>query len=229
MAIKPRAKGIPPLTKYSDLHAFAISVIISLTGNANFPVPAPILVALGALEVTLAAEIAAWGPVGARGSHTDLMNLRSAALAMRNALVQEQGYVQGVCSGLVGDYAFQAAVMSGSGFGVKNAGIPQGVLAAVENFHQFFKANVSPFHVGLDWEKPLGLTSKGNVKLYRVWKNISLNNFNDPGTLVIGTTTKTRFIDPTFPVANPSYYWITPVNYAGDGAPSNAVPVAPLT
>lgn len=227
MAIKPRAKGIPRVTAYGLLSSFAAFIIVSLTGNAAFATPDPAIVALTAAQTALDAAIAAWGPVGARGSHVDLMNLRSAALTMRNLLVQELGYVQSTVVAAGGDYAAQSAMMASSGFGVKNAPVPQGLLGQPENFHQNFRNNISIYFVGLGWKKPLGLTSPGNVKNYQIWRNPTNNVFNDPTCVGIGTATRTQFIDRT-PLDTPAWYFITASNDQGLGAPTAGLLVAPI-
>ena len=229
MAIKPRAKGIPRVTAYQALVSFANDVFASMTGNAVFATPFPLLATIQTASNLLAADIAAWGPVGNRGSHLDLMTMRADALALRNLLVQELGYVQTTVVAAGGDYAAQAANMISSGFSVKNAGTPQGVLGQPENFHQQFLNRINIFFVGLRWKKPIGLTSPGNVKNYQILRGL-IDDINDPGTVVIATTTRTSFIDKSVASnrAVPYYYWITASNAAGIGSPTASVIVAPL-
>lgn len=229
MAIKPRGKGIPPVTKYAALSAFANGIVVSMTGNGNFAVPSPALATITAAQVALDADIAAWGPVGARGSHLDLMTMRADAFTLRNLLVQELGYVMNTVIAAGGDYAAQTAALVSSGYSAKNAPVPQGVLGPPENFHQQFLNRISIYFVGLRWKKPVGLNSPGNVKAYQVYRGL-INNFNDAQTIVIATTTRTSYIDRSIALDrnNPYYYWITASNDAGIGAPTAAVVVAAI-
>lgn len=229
MAIKPRAKGIPRFTAYSALSAFAAFVISSLTTNVAFyATPAPSVIALTAQLALLDAAISAWGVVGGRGSHVQLMALRSAAFTMRNMLVQELGYVMNTVIAAGGDYATQASNVVLSGFGVKNPGTPQGLLNQPENLHQFFKNSISIYHVGLKWNPPIGVTSPGNVHNYQIYRGLT-NSFTDPSTLIIGTSTKGLFIDSAVPPAAAAlYYFVTASNNFGAGSPTASLPVAPI-
>lgn len=225
MAQKPRIKGVPPVTKYSALVSLSNFVEYGLTTNiVPFPTPSPTVIALAAARAKVEADIALWGPVGGRGTHENLMTLRADALTLRNLLVQEQGYVLSTVIAAGGTYADQSLLIVDSGFGVKNAPTPQGLLGVPRNLHQFFKNGISIYHVGLKWKGPLGLTSPGNVKNYQIYRGTT-SSFTDVTTSVIGTSTKTLFIDHAPITGSPSYYWITASNSAGIGAPTAFVAV----
>jgi len=229
MAQKPRTKGIPKVTNYSGLVTFATTCIAAITGNLLFPTPVPTLISIGTLASTVSIDIANWGPVGARGPHTALMQLRADALSLRNLLVQLEGYVLNQASLISGDYAAQSAAIVSTGFGVKNPPVPQGLLGRVQNLHQFFKDSISIYHVALKFKKPLGLTSPGNVKNFQIYRG-SVDNINDAGTVCIGTSTKTLFIDNSpLQTAGASYYWVTASNDAGIGAPTASLIVNVVT
>lgn len=223
MAQKPRIKGIPAVSKYAALLAFANNVISSVTGNLSFPTPSPTIATIQAAATALSLDITAWGPVGARGSHLNLMTMRADAFALRNLLVQLAGNILSTTIAAGGDYAAQSAMIVSSGFGVKNPGTPQGLLGVPQNFHQYFKNGISIYHVGLRWKKPVGLTSPGNVKEYQIYRSLT----NDFATgIIIGTATRTAFIDnsPLLP-AGACYYWVTASNAAGIGAPTASLSV----
>lgn len=93
---KPIIKLGVPATKYTTLIALAERVQASMAGNLFFPIPSPTLLVLAALTTACQSALTAWGTVGHRGSHQDLVNLRSAAFALRNALIQETNYVTNV-------------------------------------------------------------------------------------------------------------------------------------
>lgn len=225
MALKPRVKGIPRVTAYAALVSFANSVFASMTGNLLYPTPDPALASIQTAADNVATAIAAWGPVHARGSHAQLMDLRAKALILRNLLVSLAGYVQNTVVIAGGDYATQASNIVSSGFSVKNAGVPQGVLGEPTDLHQNFKNNISIYKVGLKWKKPVGITSPGNVKNFQIFRGLT-SVFADAN--VIGTSTKTSFIDETtsaLPNGSTVYYFVTASNSAGIGAPTAALPV----
>jgi hypothetical protein len=223
MAQKPRIKGIPKVTDYSALVGFANTTIAGLTGNLTYPIPDPNLASIQAAVLSLQSNIAAWGPVGARGTHLDLMHMRSNAFLLRNLLVQLEGYVLSTAIAAGGDYATQSAAITSSGFGLKNPPSPQGLLGVPQNFHQFFKNGISIHNTALRWKKPLGLTSASNVKNYQIYRGAS-NGFNDPTITCIGTSTRCFFIDKTLS-NGPVWYFITASNDAGIGAPTAALAV----
>lgn len=193
-------------------------VIPSLTGNANYATPNPTLIALTADEVALSAAIATWGPVGNRGSHADLLALRAAATTAFNDLLAEAAYVQNTAQLAAGnDYVAMAVVIGTSGFGIKNAPQPQGILGAPQNLHRVFKNSISLYTPLLDWKKPIGLTSPNNVKSYQILRSLT-NNL--ASALVIATSTKTTFLDVTAGAGTVYYYWVKGVNSAGSGAES---------
>ena len=232
MAQKPRIKGIPRVTAYAALVSFGNTAIAAITGNLTFPAPFPTLIDIQSAVTLVENDIAAWGPQGARGSHQDLMTLRSDALALRNLLVQLEGYILNTVVAGGGDYAFQSSELTSSGFGVKNPPTPQGLLGVPQNLHQFFKNSISIYNVALRWKKPLGLTSPGNVKNYVIFRG-QTNDFNAASTVAIGTSTRCIYIDvkPPFsggPPLLPFYYWVAGVNDAGVGAPTASLQVNPV-
>jgi hypothetical protein len=207
--------------KYSNLASLLSSVIAAITANANFTTPNPTLAAGTALGVTLNDAITAWGPVGNRGSHADLLALREAALAVRNWLVAEANYVLNTASiAQPTDYSAQAAIITSSGFGVRNAPAPQGVLGMVQGLHQQVGIKFSPVQPRLRWKKPLGLTSPGNVKAYQIFKGTT-NVFGS--ATQIGTTTSTAYTDASATPSTAFYYWVVGVNAAGPGLVASAL------
>jgi len=230
MAKKVQIKGIPRVTNYSSLSSFAGNVVTMMSnplGSAFYLTPFPTLVNVSSAKLALDNAITAWGPVGARGSHSDLMILRSASLTLYNLLVQEAGYVLNTVIAFGGDYSIQSSNLILSGFGVKNPPTPQGLLGVPQNLHQWFKNSISIYHVGLRWKKPLNLTSPGNVKEYIIYRG-NQDGFTNPTTSKIASSTRTSFIDknPIVGGSSPtSFYWITAVNTAGEGAPTASLPV----
>jgi len=219
MTPKPRAALNVRVSQYSAISNLITAVVAGMTGNANFATPAPALAALTAAQVDLDAAIAAWGPVGNRGSHADLLNLRLQAITCYNLLFAESAYVDNTAQIAAGnDYVLMASIINSSGFAVKNAPTPQGVLGAPQDLIRVYADNVSLYDIKLKWKKPLGLNSPGNVKGYTVWRN-SANSF--PTATQIATTTKSTFIDNTVSAGETVYYWVTAFNTEGNGAESN--------
>ena len=219
---KALVKGAPPLTAYLAMNELASIVFAEMSFNiSNFPVPIPALSTLGTANTTLEGAISTWGPVGNRGSHNDLLNLRAASLAVQSILRQLAAYVQNLVP-TASDYATQAAFITSSGFSVKATPSVQGVLAAPTNLHQVFALNVPINKVKLRWKKPIGLNSKGNVKSYQVWRAVQ----TDPSAFsLVATTTKTSFVDLTTAASISYEYYVVGINNQGQGAISSVISV----
>lgn len=219
--MKPTATLNVKKSNYAGVVNLANRIVANMTGNLNFATPLPALAAIQAQVTICEAAIAAWGPVGNRGSHTDLLALRTATNDLYNLLLGEAAYVQNTAQILEPtDYIAQAAVINTSGFSVKNAPSPQGVLGAPQNLHRMFQNNITLYTPKLKWKKPIGLLSPNNVKSYQVLRN-TVNNFLT--ATVIGIATKTEFIDSTALAATQYWYWVKGVNTDGPGAESNVL------
>jgi len=212
---RPSATLNVRVNQYSALVDLGNRVFSSMTGNISFTTPIPTLLAIQTAVTAVENSIAAWGPVGNRGSHLDLVTLRDNATILRNLLIAEAQYVTNTAGIAAGsDYTAMATIIASSGFGVKNSPLPQGLLAAPQNLHQMFSNTISIHTPKIAWKKPIGLTSPNNVKSYQVIR--SLTNDIMAGT-VIATTTKTSFIDLTTAVATIYYYFVKGVNTDGPG------------
>lgn len=203
---------------YEGLVNLANRVFTSMTGNANYATPAPTLLALQTATTDVENAISVWGPVGNRGSHADLVDLRSKATTLYNLLLAEAQYVQTTAQVAAGNnYPDMAAIILTSGFAVKNPPTPQGLLGAPQNLHRMFSDSVSLYTPKLKWKKPIGLHSPNNVKSYQILRN-GMNNILT--AVVVGTSTKTDFIDTTAAAGQVYYYWVKGVNSEGAGAES---------
>ena len=121
------------------------------------------------------------------------------------------------------DYPAMAAMIITSGFAVKNNPNPQGLLGVPTDFRQIFANNINPYFVKMDWRKPVGLNSPGNVKSYQIMRSLT----DDFATaVVIGTSTKTTFTDVTAAHATVYFYWVRGVNTDGVGAQTASISVA---
>lgn len=220
---KPKIRFFVSKNNYQGVADLANSIFANMTGNLNFPSPLPTLINFQAAITALEAAITAWGTVGNRGSHAQLMAVRTASNAVYAMIVQLAGYVMS-CVNPLASYADQASFITTSGFSVKNTGTPQGVLEVVQNLHQVFAANIPIHSVKLDWKKPLNLKSPGNVKAYQIARNTTGANpvFAD----IIGSTTKTNYLDKNpAQSGTPSYYFIAACNDAGNGPWTNALTI----
>lgn len=210
-------------SNYAGVVNLANLVIASLTGNASFLTPIPSLLSLQAYTTAVSSAIAVWGPVGNRGSHADLLDLRTKVATLYSALLAEAQYVQNTAQLAAGnDYPAMAAIIGTSGFGVKNNPNPQGLLGVPTDFRQIFANNINPYFVKMDWRKPVGLNSPGNVKSYQIMRSIT-DDFST--ALVIGTSTKTTFTDVTAAHATAYFYWVRGVNTDGVGAQTASIAV----
>lgn len=226
MATRAKVKILFPVTNYNLISLLASNVTADMATNiAIFPVPSPTLVAINAQKTIVDGLITAWGPVGARGSHADLVALRAATYILRNMLVQEAAYVQNLVNPS-DTYADQVNFIIRSGFAVKNAPTPQGVLGAPTNLHQMFAQTVPINDCKLKWKKPIGLNSKGNVKSYVIARNIT--GLAPTSADVIGTSTKTSFLDTTLVAGTAYTYFVAAQNDAGRGVWTAGLPVTGL-
>ena len=190
-------------------------------GKPQFCKSIPLLATIQLAITAAEAAIAAWGPVGNRGSHTDLLALRTATNDLYNLLLAEAAYVQNTAQiAEPTDYPAQAAIMNSSGFSVKNPPVPQGILGAPQNLHRMFANNITLYTPKLKWKKPIGLNSPNNVKSYQILRN-TVNNLLT--ATVIATSVKTSFIDTTALAATQYWYWVKGINSDGAGAESNVL------
>jgi len=220
---RPSATLNTRVNQYAQLESLGNRVVASMTGNVNFTTPSPTLVSITTQVALVTAAIAAWGPVGNRGSHSDILNLRDQCTILRNLLLAEGQYVTSTAGIAAGnDYTAMATIIGTSGFGVKNSPLPQGLLNPPQNLHQMFSSFISIFTPKLGWKKPIGLTSPNNAKSYQILRSLT----NDiTAAVVIGTSTKCSFIDLTAAHATIYYYFVIGVNTAGPGNPSNVCQV----
>ena len=217
---RPKVKIAIHFTQYQALANFATNIVVQMTAAiALFPIPNPTLASITAAAAALQLDINAWGPVGNRGPHADLLQMRADAWALYTLLIAEANYVQNQIDPTK-SYNDQAADIALSGFSSKNSPTPQGLLSAPENLHQMFSPGVNIHFPKLKWKKPLNLTSPGNVKLYHVSRGPAVG---PPSFLA--ATTRTQFIDTTAVKGTAYQYAVQAVNTAGPGAGSNTIQV----
>ena len=212
---------------YAALADLGDRAVTSMTGNASFATPSPALTNLQIAITDVNSAITKWGQKGNRGSHADLVDLRVKARLLADMLKAEAQYVQNTAQGAAStDYDAMAAIIVSSGFQLAGDRNPQGVLQKVQNLHQFISRKLNRNEVKLKWKKPLNVTSKSNVKEYKVLRA----NSTDIATAVeVAIVTKTSFIDSnnTGNVAAWTYLVIA-YNAAGAGVTSDPVTVAVL-
>jgi hypothetical protein len=192
-------------------------VIANMTANLNFLTPSPTLLACQTALDNLIAAITKWGPKGNRGSHQDYVDLKVKAQIALSLLTQLSEYCMTVVDPLT-SYATQTTILLSSGFPLKNASMPQGVLQMVQNFRNLISVDLNPDQIKLKWKKPLNVTSQGNVKIYNVYRNTS-NVFST--AKIIASVPSTTYTDT--PGTGAFYYWVVARNNAGDGVVSNVV------
>src|SRR5437763_973084 len=78
---------------YSGLVTLGSAVHVAMSGNAYFLSPVPDMLSLRAVVNETSAAIAAWGPVGNRGSHLDNVKLRAKATELLLMLRSLSQYV----------------------------------------------------------------------------------------------------------------------------------------
>ncbi len=211
---------------YAGLINLGNRLFNNMSGSLIFVTPAPALAVLQAAVTAVVNSYAVWAPVGGRGSHSDLLDLRNKSLTLYNLIKAEADYVQTTAQIAAGnDYSEMATIIGASGFGLKGDPTPQGVLDPVVGFRKMVSSNLNPNQVKFRWKRPLN-TPKGNVYLYRVMRAATTSFAT---AVQVATTSKTSFIDTNETGAVQTYtYWIVPVNNEGDGATSVAVTVSIL-
>ena len=209
-------------TNYKDLADFGNSIFAKMTGNLNFATPVPTLVALEAAVTSVEAALSAWGDVHNRGKHTDLVDLKEKALTLHHLLKAEGQYVEATAQLAAGnDYEEMANIIQSSGYHLKSEKHPQGKLEMPQNVHQFISRQLDPNQGEVRWKKPLNITSKNNVKAYKVYRSTT-PDFNL--AVVIATVPNTKFIDTNTTNAPVTYYyWFVAVGAAGDGVRSDVL------
>lgn len=204
--------------QFKALAALIQYVLLNMLGNLEFITPSPALIAVQAALTDLQAAIAAWGVKGNRGSHATYVSLKVKSTFALALLTQLGEYCMTVVDPN-SSFDVQTTLLLSSGFPIKNASIPVGMLGMVENFRRVFSATVSLNNVKLRWRKPLN-TSRGNVKSYLIYRNTT-NNF--------ASATFLTSVQPSTYIDSPGtgiwYYWVAATNNSGNGITSNVVVV----
>ncbi len=203
------------------------TVFGGMTGNVNFSTPLVPLANLQTAITDVQNAIALWGPKGNRGSHANYLDLQNKCVVLHQMLKSQAQYVTAQSAIIAGnDYSEMASIMASSGFELKTTGHPQGVLGQVQDLRKLASAKVNRNQVKLKWARPLGVTSKNNVKSYKVYR---ANTVDFMAALQVATVTKSEFLDTnnTTGVVNWTY-WIVAVGAAGDGLVSEPITISLL-
>lgn len=197
--------------QFSKILNLAKTVYESMLLNPGFINPQPTLPALKTAADELREAISKWGRTGNRGSHADYVNLATKAGYLHDLLTQLGEWCM---SSIPADMPFteQATLLGSTGYALKNAKTPQGMLEAVQNFNRIFARNVQEWQVKLRWNKPLNVANNNNVKSYVIYRS-KVNEFSS--ATIINVVSKTSYIDE--PGSGTWFYWITPVNNKGQG------------
>lgn len=182
-----------------------------LAAAATFPTP-PVLLANFLTDLTnFGTLITLWGPVGARGSHLDLVNLRAGQALIQSDIRQLQAYVNVVANG-------DATLVALAGFTGTNPHTPVGVLNAPQNFRQLITRNTLPGQAILKWKRPTA-SGFGKVPTYLVQAFLAGNWVQ----LAISSRTKATINNPGG--TNNAQIRVLGVNDAGNGTPTAAITV----
>ncbi len=204
---------------FSVLAAKAQTIYNGFKKNkGEYPAPIPELDLFLKHIKALKKAIAARGTVSNHGSSTDYTALVLAAEQVREDMRRLSFYAQNTKPANPSSWI-------GLGFVMKQYSRTSKPLGMVQNFRHFISRNIPAPQIKLAWKKPLGVTVR-DVRVYIVQRN---NSPDYPGAIpcrenVIGFPTRTTFIDE-FPLFGENYYWVTPINGAGEGVTSQAVRV----
>jgi hypothetical protein len=209
---------------YAGLVNLGNSVVDGLTANGYFLFPAIPIATLKAATTDVINALAKWGPKKNRGSHEDLADLRLKALILAGMLKSEAQYIQTTAQILAGiDHDVMTVIISTSGFGLALAPTPQGILEKVQNLHEFISRKLNKNQVKLRWKRPLNITSRSNVKEYKILRS---NDTDITHAVEVGISTRTTFTD-----VNNSHvpmrwtFWVVAYNSRGAGVLSDPITV----
>jgi hypothetical protein len=208
---------------YAGWANLANRTVSGISGNASFTTPNPALITVSAASAAVTTGIAVWGPVGNRGSHGSLVDLRSKTLTLAHLVRSLAAYVMSTAAVLAGDDdTLMAAIITSSGFTLKRTGAPVGALPMVQNFRQIVSTTLHPSQGEVAWTLPLGVTAN-NVDFFKVLRSTGTSL---AAAVVIGYPSDTKFIDTNTTGAVVIYnYWCIPVAHGHDGVPSAMVTI----
>jgi hypothetical protein len=183
---------------------------------AVYAAPNPAMLLFQTHVTALKDAITAWGPKGARGSHTQHLALIAAANVVRDDLRMLVTYAMNTKPNAPDSWA-------ALGFSIKRAKSLPSVLQMVQNLRNFVTRDLVLGTIKLKWERPLE-TDPGDVKVYI----IQYNNVNEKPDIdgsrgianVIGLATDTSIVI-TPPYTGANYFWVTPFNSVGYGVSSD--------
>lgn len=221
--MKPTVIITETAKQYAALINRGNTVFAGLTGNPNFLTPLPALTVLTSAITACANALAAWGDVHNRGSHADLVTLRSVAVTLYNTLRSLAAYVQNTAQTAAGtDYAAMTVLIESSGFDIKHAKTPTSVPEIVQNFREFISRRLNVNQREFRWKKPLS-TKKGAKLTYKVL--MAASNSISAAT-VITTVDQTRYTYTNAgTVVVTLTFWVMAHGAAGDGVTSPGITV----
>lgn len=206
-------------TKYNALVQLSGRVCEAMSLNPAFANPMPALSVLQTSANAVSDAIAVWGQRGNRGSHVALLDLRDKALKLHELVNAEAKYVEIAAQLASGsDYTLMAHIISTSGFAIKGAGSPQGLLEPVQNLRRRLCASLSENKAKVKWNAPNGVTSLNNIKSYMVFRS-ETTEFSTAVQVAITSAGEYIVTNDTGSVVS-WYFWIVPVSAAGVGAVS---------
>jgi len=188
----------------------------ALTGNGNYPTPAPTLVAVQAALDDCTSAYSTWS--SGEGSKADLADLREKSEILFGLLKALCEYVNNTAILLAGqDFSTLTTVLETSGFNLNKLKAPIGLLEQVKNFHVMVDASLNRNQGKLKWARPNGVR-KGDVKSYALYKSAT-PNFAD--AVYVATLTRTDYIVTNVSAAAVTeFYFVAAVNTNGQGAMS---------
>ena len=195
----------------------------SMNGNISFGTPNPPLLTVQTATTNVVNAIAVWGPVGNRGSHASLVDLKNKTVILKGLVHALAGYVVSTAAVLAGtDDTLMAAIITSSGFTLKRTGAPVEALPMVQNFRQIVSTTLHPNQGEVTWALPLG-TAQANVDFFKVLRSTGTVM---AAAVAIGYPSETKFIDTNTTGAIVVYnYWVIPVAHGHDGVPSAMVTI----
>jgi len=214
-------------TDYDALINMANMVYEKMLTNVSFSDPNPELTVIESNINDCVLARARWVGIHDRGSHADLLDLRTKSLTLWQNMIALGKYVASVSQVACGsDYVAMREMMNSSGFPLKNPPTPVGRLEAPQNLRRLIARNLSQNQGKAKWKIPANASSRGAVKGYNIYQGTS-TNFST-ATFVTSVTKTSYIVSNNSDVMATIYLFIVAIGAAGEGVPTEALKMALL-
>lgn len=205
---------------YRKMVALARTMVLKMTGNANFVTASPSLASVTTAADNLATSMQYLGQKRNRGSKAQLLQAKDDYVVLRDLVLQLISYVKNTASAAaLPDTNDYNNIIVSSGAGLQTRG-NRGIVNRMQVARRVAQVNDginNSYDPRLNWEKPKGLIKGKPAKSYNIYFISPLDIVN-PRKLV-ATTTATTWSIPPSTINGPEQrdYEIVPFNNLGEG------------